>query len=117
MSNKITQLEVEIDAEEAARLRQLFESNDEKAVAAELERLSKAALVHEHARELRIRLLTDVVRSAYYLLRQDDKTAAEALLAATNELLEGRPLTMEVLASVFETINGVMARLDCEGQA
>lgn len=118
--SKISQIEVELTEEEATRLRAVMESGDEAAMLAEIKKLDKAANLRQHAQDLRLRLLTDVVRCAHHFMHAEDNEKACALLCATVALIDGESVPLEVLESLFTMLNEnriERAKADCGGSA
>lgn len=118
--SKLHKVEVELTKEEAERVSAIMESGDEAAILAELERLDKAASVRQQATQLRIRLLTDVVRCAHHFSHTGEHDKLGALLCATVGLIDGDTPSLEVLAMLFNMLNenNVQREKDsCEGSA
>jgi hypothetical protein len=100
-------IEVELTEEEAAKLRTLMESGDTAAIEKEVERIEQLVAVRDIAKELRMKLMRDVILNAHHYLHEGDegRDRAMMLLCPTAALLEGETPPLDVLTALFDALN------------
>lgn len=117
---KMHKVEVELTEEEAKDIRALLESGNEDEIAKMVERVEQLASLRQIARDLREKLLRDVVLNAHHWLHEGDSEKALMLLCPMVTILEGEMPPGEVVRALVDALNfGNMERAkhDCAGSA
>ena len=117
---KMQKVEIELTEEEAKSIRAVLESGNEDEIAKMVERVEQLASLRQIARDLREKLLRDVVLNAHHWLHEGEEDKALMLLCPMAAILEGEMPPADVIKALTEALNlGNVARAkrDCAGDA
>jgi hypothetical protein len=101
----LEQIEIELTEEQAAEVRTLMDSGDEKALGEFVDKMKRLQEVQGEARALRDRMIRDTILGAFFWLKQGNSDNAYALLGPVVAMFTGKDVPADIIKTFTECLN------------